>query len=100
MVKPNAWQRPLSPTEDRLVWQVAGCVEEALGSRDPALLVELASQLIGAVMLDHASTVGGAVEPMLEMAESLVGHVMDRVTVIAAETEATILADAPVAGSA
>jgi hypothetical protein len=100
MVKLTPWQRPLSPTEDRLLWQVSAGVEDALGSRDPALLVELATQLISIVMFDHAASVGGAVEPTADMAESLVVHMMDRVTVIAAETEATILADAPVAGSA
>jgi hypothetical protein len=91
------WSRPLTPTEDRLVWQMINDVGSALQD-DPALIAELLAALF-------SSAISGVLmrcdqDQVAEAADRLVDLILDRTDFLLADQAAEAIAEIPVAGHA
>jgi hypothetical protein len=93
-------ERPLTDVEDRLVFQVADAIEAALGSRDPALMTEVAAHLLAALLFDHALQAKGDAAACEAMAFDLIDHVVARVNVLGIQANEALIATAMPAGHA
>lgn len=93
----DAWLRPLSQTEDRLLWQVVEGIEGAL-SRDPALTLELLA-VVFSNTVSHLVN-GHGPEQATEIAERMMDFVLERTDLLMAEEAAEAMAEISVAGHA
>jgi hypothetical protein len=93
----DAWMRPLSPTEDRLVWQTLHDAGSAL-RRDPAMTVELLAILFSEVISGLAN--GCDQTQAVQLRERLAEFLMDQAALVMADDAAPAMAQIPVAGHA
>jgi hypothetical protein len=93
----DAWLRPLSDVEARLVWQTTCDVESAL-ARDPALIVELLAILFSETIL--TLTAGRDQAQAGEIGSRLSEFLTDRMELLIADDAAATMAEIPVAGHA
>ena len=93
----DTWLRPLSTTEDRLLWQVVEGVESAL-NHDPALIVELLAILYSDIIARLVNESDQA--QATEVAERMTDFLLERVELVIAEEQRAAMAEVPVAGHA
>ena len=94
---PDAWSRPLSPTEDRLVWQTLHDVEGALQG-DPAMVAEMLAALFSSAI--SGVLMGCDQAKVAEAVDRLVDFILDRTDLLLADQAAEAVAENPVAGHA